>query len=444
LRAQSALPLGFHGHNNLDLASANSLAALDAGASFIDTSLQGLGRSAGNTITEVFALTLKKRGVDCGDLNVNMLMDIAEKFVKPLLREDKFTGISMTSGYAQFHSSFLENILHYSETYKIDPRELIVRLTRESQTHAPDDLLTALSEQIASEKDSIASFKLSLNDRYLDQPEAILKNAYSLAVKQNKKLVYNLVHSDRPVPLSRNVQQDAHYILLNGQGPDLDLFEPILSHLRTMDNVRYLVDSHFGPLTEGWDPATVFRYDDFAVWADSVLEDLNESFPGQPVAFCGAHPVREALERCASRYQFQRVIDPAEAQVLVSFEAPAFSSLGPLPSVQVVYDAVIGTVPFQTERPVYRVNMAPALFALIRQKEAYRKLVKRRGRRIGERFNLISGGILGQQGEIVVDDFQNPKVILGVADGRGGLEQDIQPYQDVLDTAQSYITGLGL
>ena len=48
------MQIGFHGHNNLDLAVANSLRAIELGAAIVDTSLQGFGRSAGNTPTEVF------------------------------------------------------------------------------------------------------------------------------------------------------------------------------------------------------------------------------------------------------------------------------------------------------------------------------------------------------------------------------------------------------
>src|SRR5262249_54771297 len=49
------IPLGFHPHNPLQLAFANGLAALRGGATLLDSSLGGMGKGAGNLVTELIA-----------------------------------------------------------------------------------------------------------------------------------------------------------------------------------------------------------------------------------------------------------------------------------------------------------------------------------------------------------------------------------------------------
>lgn len=45
--------IGFHGHNNIELAFANTLAAIDAGCDIVDATITGMGRGAGNLRTEL-------------------------------------------------------------------------------------------------------------------------------------------------------------------------------------------------------------------------------------------------------------------------------------------------------------------------------------------------------------------------------------------------------
>jgi 4-hydroxy 2-oxovalerate aldolase len=56
--------IGFHGHDNLGMANANSIAALEAGASIVDCTLNGIGRGSGNAAAESLAGILKIKGDD--------------------------------------------------------------------------------------------------------------------------------------------------------------------------------------------------------------------------------------------------------------------------------------------------------------------------------------------------------------------------------------------
>ncbi len=129
-RAESAIPLGFHGHNNLHLAVANSLAAFEAGAEFIDTSVYGIGRSSGNVPTEVMAAVFSLMGIDCG-VDPLAIIDLAEAYLTPLAEHlHPHDMIAVSLGLGRFHSSFLPAALAAAEAADVNPFRLIVALGR--------------------------------------------------------------------------------------------------------------------------------------------------------------------------------------------------------------------------------------------------------------------------------------------------------------------------
>ncbi|MEI8633965.1 hypothetical protein P4S72_21590 [Vibrio sp. PP-XX7] len=70
LRAGTAMEIEMHAHNDLGLATANTLAAFDAGATSANTTINGLGERAGNAPLEEVAVALHvlKKGVSGIDL----------------------------------------------------------------------------------------------------------------------------------------------------------------------------------------------------------------------------------------------------------------------------------------------------------------------------------------------------------------------------------------
>src|SRR5947207_14965758 len=98
--------IGFHGHNNLLLANANSLAAVQAGASIIDATLLGMGRGGGNAQTETMLVILEKAGYGTG-INPLQVAKIAERYVSP--KPTRLKGadeLELIYGFALFHSGF--------------------------------------------------------------------------------------------------------------------------------------------------------------------------------------------------------------------------------------------------------------------------------------------------------------------------------------------------
>lgn len=99
------IPVGFHAHNNLGLAIANSLAAVESGAEYIDATLRGLGAGAGNTPLEVMAGVLQRQGYETG-VDFYGLMDLAENVLEPMMkRPQTISSASIMLGYAGVYSN---------------------------------------------------------------------------------------------------------------------------------------------------------------------------------------------------------------------------------------------------------------------------------------------------------------------------------------------------
>lgn len=76
--------VGFHAHNNLGLAVANSLAAVQAGADFVDASLLGLGRDSGNATLEALVAALQRKG-QAKKIDFKKLITAAGQFIQPII-----------------------------------------------------------------------------------------------------------------------------------------------------------------------------------------------------------------------------------------------------------------------------------------------------------------------------------------------------------------------
>ena len=141
IRARDAgLQLGFHGHNNLGLANANSYAAWRAGCAFIDSSLMGLGRSSGNAATEQLVALFQRAGVALG-IDPIEVMDVADALIRPLHPASPPTSLDVTAGLALFHSSYMPLVLAAAKKHRVDPRRLMLAVTRRSTSDATEALV---------------------------------------------------------------------------------------------------------------------------------------------------------------------------------------------------------------------------------------------------------------------------------------------------------------
>lgn len=149
--------IGFHGHHNLGMGIANSIAAIEEGASRIDGSVAGLGAGAGNTPLEVFAAVCERMGMDTG-VDLFRLMDVAEDIIVPmmdhLVRVDRE---SLTLGFAGVYSTFLLHAKRAAERYGVPARDILVELGRRKMIGGQEDMIEDTAMTMAKERGLLKS-----------------------------------------------------------------------------------------------------------------------------------------------------------------------------------------------------------------------------------------------------------------------------------------------
>lgn len=76
-REKTNVPIGFHGHNNLQLGLINTLTAIECGVDYVDATILGMGRGAGNLNMELLLTFLNKQGLE---VDFNVLGDVISAF----------------------------------------------------------------------------------------------------------------------------------------------------------------------------------------------------------------------------------------------------------------------------------------------------------------------------------------------------------------------------
>jgi 4-hydroxy-2-oxovalerate/4-hydroxy-2-oxohexanoate aldolase len=144
--------LGFHGHHNMAMGIANSLAAIESGANRIDAAAAGLGAGAGNTPMEVFVAVCDRMGIETG-VDVFKIQDVAEDLVVPIMDHViRIDRDSLTLGYAGVYSSFLLFAKRAGAKYGVPARDILVELGRRGMVGGQEDMIEDTAITMARER----------------------------------------------------------------------------------------------------------------------------------------------------------------------------------------------------------------------------------------------------------------------------------------------------
>lgn len=140
--------VGIHAHNNLSLAVANSLAALEEGVDQIDGCTTGLGAGAGNCPTEILVAVCEKSGISTG-IDPLGIMDAAQEAVRPI-RPDQ--GVidrdGLLLGYAGVYASFLLHAKRAAERYGVDTKDILLELGARKVVGGQEDMIIDVAMEL--------------------------------------------------------------------------------------------------------------------------------------------------------------------------------------------------------------------------------------------------------------------------------------------------------
>ncbi len=479
-KEKTDIPLAFHGHDNMSLVAANSITAAEEGAVMIDTSLQGIGRSAGNAVTEVMVSIFKRKGM-CEHLNEKILQNVGQRFIQPLLRRRGIDPIALTSGYALFHSSFFPRVRKAAEKYRVDVRDLIVQLCEEDRVNAPTSLIESLAQNLSTQESSFPPSSLTLRQEK-EQPDSLdhaIKNVcHQIKTLAGKKGITSVLNIEIPrypeakTSVFKNVQMTSHAVIGSAMVTEPIDIEVILKNAEgVVDAVLLDCENKYAPgnsflsyaekilqKTKRW------PYCDTLVWSESVCQqllakkgDLQNTRIGIVETTYGIRALVENL--CTQGCEVMIFAEGNNSPEALTREVK-FTSTNDKESIQRL-DAMIGIRPYSQDiRPsmvealqphalvidagigslspsalktcidrglsAFRVDMLPAIAAtiyhILRTEE---RVHQEMGRGILNAIPIVAGGELGLAGEIVVDKIFNPENVIGIADGAGGIKKQL-------------------
>jgi 4-hydroxy 2-oxovalerate aldolase len=274
MRSKTDCKIGFHPHNNLQLALGNALKAIECGIDIVDGTLYGMGRGAGNLPIESLIAYLSKFIKD--KYNILPLLDVIDRYFIKIKKEVEW-GYSLSyllSGIFEFHPYYARDLLSYREFTIEDILRTVKRISEAKPIGYSKELLeefiksdyfersgkvTKRGEALKVDLESLKNVEVKYKDRHEGRDFLVLANGPSL--KKYKDKIDEFIKKYDPIILGANYLENLfipHYHAFNNKkrfinyyyyinpkstlmlGPNLDLKSMNMKWDREYENLIYI------------------------------------------------------------------------------------------------------------------------------------------------------------------------------------------------------------
>lgn len=152
LRDSLSIPVGFHAHNNLGMAIANSVAAIEAGATLIDGCIKGFGAGAGNAPIEVLVAVLQRLNIST-NIDLYKILDAADDAEQTFVKQTPtIKSLSVASGLYGVFSGFAKHVSRLSKEYNVDVKEVFRVLGERRAVAGQEDLILEVVKNLSESR----------------------------------------------------------------------------------------------------------------------------------------------------------------------------------------------------------------------------------------------------------------------------------------------------
>lgn len=207
VKSKTNVKLGFHGHNNLEMALANTITAVNEGCEIIDSTITGMGRGAGNLKTELLLTYLNSKGyegITFGDLSATVAL-----FED--MKRDYDWGTNLPYMFSGAYSLPQKQVMEWVGMNRY-PIASIVNALQNKKSHVDDNLsLPNLENDDKNKGVLIVGGGNSIREN---------KQALRVFLQQNKDL--KVIHTGlKYISDFKKVENNQYYVLVGFEGDKL-------------------------------------------------------------------------------------------------------------------------------------------------------------------------------------------------------------------------------